>query len=214
MEAPLENLQIVPNDGVTMSNENQSLPCPVPSKGPSLETTSVIELHQGDIPSSHLEISSPITGPLTEENVTKATTLIERVIPDLDENRKALLIKIFILYPNMMNMHPDWKPCYIKYMFMSLGDLLVLMNSTTPMSLDEAVKREIELVINELERNYCDKVFASDMKLKLAEAWELHLSSEQHREEFRLLKQKIEDLQGKLQVLEGLMKREKISIFP
>ncbi|KAF7815376.1 uncharacterized protein G2W53_029345 [Senna tora] len=156
MEAPLENPHIVPNDEITMSNENQSLSCPVPSKEPPLEAASAIESHEGDILSSHLEISSPIIGPSTEENVTKATTLIERVMPDLDENRKVLLIKIFIMYPNMRNMHPDWKPCYIKYMFMSLGDLLVLMNSTTPMTLDEAAKREIELVINELERNYCD----------------------------------------------------------
>ncbi|KAF7822074.1 uncharacterized protein G2W53_027529 [Senna tora] len=62
------------------------------------------------------------------------------------------------------------------------GDLLVIMNSITPMTLDEATKRETELVINELERNYCDEVFASDMKLKLTEAWELHLSLEQYRE--------------------------------
>ncbi|KAF7822070.1 uncharacterized protein G2W53_027525 [Senna tora] len=157
MEIQLENPQVVPNDEITMLSENQSLPRLVRTKGPSLEKedASAIELHEGDILSSHFEISSPIT-----------------------------------------------------------GNILVLMNSITPMTLDEATKRETELVINELERNYCDEVFASDMKLKLTEACELHSSSEQYREEFRLLKPKYKDLQARLQVLEGLMEREKISIFP
>ncbi|KAF7825235.1 TMV resistance protein N [Senna tora] len=218
MKIPLPTSHVV-NEQVIISSENQSLPYPVSLKETARsfvgeEAASAIESPEGDVLSNHVKTSSPYMGTFNIKDATNASKLIEGVIPDLDENRKALIIKIFIKYPSMMNMHPDWRSSYIKYMFMSLGDLLVLMSSITPMTLDEATRREIELMIIELERNNCDEVFISDMKALISKAWDSHLSLGKHHEELRILKKECEDLQARIRVLEDLLEQEKTPIFP
>lgn len=126
--------------------------------------------------------------------------------PSLDENMKTLLRKVFVKYPNLMNMHPDWWPEIIESCFKTLSSLLVMVTNTTSATMNDTTKRRMELLIGILEQYKLDSTFIYDMRNVVSEAWKYRLEADS-------LYKEAEELRTKLQILDDKIKRGGASIF-
>lgn len=139
---------------------------------------------------------------------TMADGLIETTTPYLDGNRKKLLRRVFIKHPDLMNIKLEWSFEIIENYLKTLSDLLVLVTNTTPTTMDSMTKKNIDLLLDQLEQYNVDfdYIFIHHVRNIVSKAWAYHL------EACRLRKEAEDQLRTKMQTLDDKMQGE-VSIY-
>ncbi|XP_054785141.1 uncharacterized protein LOC129291685 isoform X2 [Prosopis cineraria] len=184
-------------NGSFLFSRIQSLPVRASTSGDSLEEDTYVNV--GEI--LQLILPSPAVT-RASANVSTNVAKSVAVLCELDDKATKLMEIAFNKYPNLMIIRSDRRKTFIRWMFCSLSNLLQLLSTTSPSTLDAPKMSEIEVVLGELETFGFDAGFIDEMRLQVSEAWETQSAIDNATSELKTLCAKAEDLNQEIASME------------